>query len=320
MNRAEALAKTLETLAEELDPTESELVILDSSLDDSTERLLERVRAALPPITYCRAPAEGIDLAYIKATELARGEYCWLFTDDDWVLPGAYAAIRAALAEGPDCVVVNYENRDAAMSVPLTSRFGETAGRRYRADQFSDFAAETLIAGSYVASLIVRRTEWHAKRDDRFLGSEFAHVWRVFHAPFPGPTALVSHCCIAVRTGVSGWFPRSFKVWLIDWPKLVWSVSALDERAKRRITTREPWREPSRLIRLRAIGGFQRADYERWMKPHQLGWRLRCLSWLLVRTPVSWVNRVALAYLRWLKPQSTFFQAELAGFTESNAR
>jgi glycosyltransferase involved in cell wall biosynthesis len=270
MNRAVPFAETLKTLARELDSADSELVILDSSSDDSTERLLERMRADLPPVIYLRAPAEGIDLAYIKVAEMARGEYCWFFTDDDGMLPGAYSAVRSALLGDPDCVVLNFENRDVTMSVSLARTFGETAGRRYRADEFSAFAADTLRAGSYVASLVVRRTVWQGKRDDLFVGTEFAHVRRIYHAPFAGSTALVSHRCIAARTGVSCWSERAFQVWLVDWPRLVWRLSAIDETAKQRVIAREPWREPNRLIRIRATGGFHRADYERWMKPQQL--------------------------------------------------
>ncbi|MCC5022924.1 MAG: hypothetical protein J6386_09080 [Candidatus Synoicihabitans palmerolidicus] len=56
MNRAAVIGETLARIAQNVDSTDVELVILDSSPDDGTEKVLRSLEHRLPPLTYRRQP------------------------------------------------------------------------------------------------------------------------------------------------------------------------------------------------------------------------------------------------------------------------
>lgn len=316
MNRPDTIGETLATIAGQIDGA-VEIVIVDGSAGDATERVVEDWRSRLPALRYERRPPQGIDRDYARTLELARGEYCWTFTDDDWLLPGALAAVRRALAAGPDCVVANFEYRNPAMrEVLLANYLGFDEDRSYAPGEFAAFAHDTLFAASFIASLVVRRSLWAARDGTEFYGTEFAHVARIYQAPIPGRMAAVGRRCIAARLGVSEWSKRGFRIWAIDWPRIVWSLPGLDDATREKATAREPWRSVKRLVRLRAIGSFSAADYDRWLRPQPLGGRLRAAAWVLSRLPPGLVGTLALAYVRRFRPHIGLYRAELEGATQ----
>lgn len=313
MNRAGDLADTLGSLAREADAT-AEVVIIDGSADDATQAVVERFRARLPELHYRRLPPAGIDRDYARAVSEARGEYCWLFTDDDWLLPGVFAAVTRALEPAPDCIVVNVEYRDASMRrVALTNCLGFDDDRAYGRGEYARFVRDALPTLHYLGSLVVRRELWMARHDTAFVGTYFAHVGRLFQQPLEGATAIVGRPGIATRIGVSSWSDHGFEIWMINWPTLVWHLPGIDEAARMKSTPREPWRDLKRLVRLRATGGFGRQDYERWIRPARPGTWLRTWSWLLCRAPVGLVNVAARFYVRCFRPHMRIYELELEG-------
>ena len=96
-NRAAYLRELLESIAAQIAP-EVEVVISDDGSTDQTSAVVESFRARLPRLTYERVdPPLLYDRNLLHAVALARGEYCWLFGDDDRLEPGAVAAIIHAL-------------------------------------------------------------------------------------------------------------------------------------------------------------------------------------------------------------------------------
>ena len=95
-NRAEYIGKTLESIIPQL-TDEVEIVIADGASTDNTSRVVKHYAEACKQINYIQLPSKGgVDQDYCKAVELANGEYCWLFTDDDLIQP---MAISTALNE-----------------------------------------------------------------------------------------------------------------------------------------------------------------------------------------------------------------------------
>lgn len=101
-NRAEFLRTFLESLAAQITP-EIEVVISDDGSTDATGAVVEEFRARLPQLTYERVdPPLLYDRNLLHAVALARGQYCWLFGDDDRLEPGTLAAVREALRRDPE--------------------------------------------------------------------------------------------------------------------------------------------------------------------------------------------------------------------------
>lgn len=100
------IAPCLETIAAQMD-TRHELVVIDDGSRDATAALAAQVQAAHPAlaIRIVSQANAGIAGARNRALAEARGDYVQWVDADDLLLPGALAAIGAALeAQRPDVV------------------------------------------------------------------------------------------------------------------------------------------------------------------------------------------------------------------------
>jgi glycosyltransferase involved in cell wall biosynthesis len=86
-----------------------ELVVVDDGHEDYTPVLAShRTRH---PITYERLPPDPgrtLGAARNVSLELARGDYCVQWDDDEWYHPARLAVQMAAIADGADAVVLKY--------------------------------------------------------------------------------------------------------------------------------------------------------------------------------------------------------------------
>ena len=94
-NRAAYIGVTLDSIISQL-TDDVELLVVDGASTDSTEEVLHTYIKKSNRIRYIRLAAKGgVDQDYDKSIEFARGEWCWLFTDDDLLKPGAIAAVKS---------------------------------------------------------------------------------------------------------------------------------------------------------------------------------------------------------------------------------
>src|SRR4030042_4622527 len=99
-NRGQFIGETLDSIVPQL-ADDVELLVVDGASTDNTENVVRRYIDRDFRVRYVRLPAKGgVDQDYCRAAELARGDFCWLFTDDDLLKPGAVAAVKAAINEG----------------------------------------------------------------------------------------------------------------------------------------------------------------------------------------------------------------------------
>ncbi|MCC5022925.1 MAG: hypothetical protein J6386_09085 [Candidatus Synoicihabitans palmerolidicus] len=172
---------------------------------------------------------------------------------------------------------------------------------------------DTLFGAAYIGSFVVRRSLWLEREAlaAPHYGTDFAHVVRLYGQPMTGSTAVIGPPGTMVRLGVSLWMQRGFKVWAITWSGVVWALPAVTDAARERATSREPWRQLFLLVRMRVIGSFSSADYQRWVRPQQLSPRFRFIAWLISHTPSLFVNRLASLFLRLFRPDRRYFRAEI---------
>ncbi len=311
MNRGDVIGQTLESIASQL-PVPDELVIVDGSSDDSTERVVESYRGKLPALRYVRQKPAGVDRDYAAAVELSSGEYCWLFTDDDLLKPGSVLAVLKALADAPDCVIVNAEVRDTTMANLLEARrlaFNED--RSYRPDRFDDFARDTLAYLTFIGGVVVRRALWDARKKEPFFGTEFIHVGVLFSERPVRTLRVLAEPHISIRYGVGQWTRRAFRIWMVNWPMLVWSLGGISSAAKNAVTPEEPWRNFKELVLLRAKGALSFAQYKEHLaaRPMPLPFRFQVI--LLCLTPKGVVNWLARQYLARRRPDAKALMLDL---------
>ncbi len=123
-----------------------------------------------------------------KSVELARGEYCWLFSADDVMSEGALERILRKIRSGKDLYLCGFTRCTIDMKpigrhpiLIFTSDvefdLGSVSDRR----AYFSSALTTTAFFSYMSSLVVRRTGGIPRaRTDSFMGSCWGHVARIF--------------------------------------------------------------------------------------------------------------------------------------------
>jgi glycosyltransferase involved in cell wall biosynthesis len=311
-NRAEFLGETLDNILSQA-TAEVEVVVVDGASTDGTERLVRERQARSAQLRYLRLPVNGgFDQDYDRAVEFARGDYCWLMSDDDLLKPGAVANVLQAISDNHDLVVVNFEvwNKDYTQRVlPIFQPLPED--RLYAPTDSQSLFAELGSLLTYIGAVIIKRRLWLGRDKASYFGTLFVHVGVIFQAPLAGSAFVIAQPQVATRYGNASWAARHFEIWMFKWPNLVWSFSAYTHAAKRQVIPREPWHNLKLLLMNRAIGVFSMKEYSRLLAPRLKSKRERWTMGLIARSPGVILNLAYMAYLSLLRQDGRFLLADL---------
>jgi glycosyltransferase involved in cell wall biosynthesis len=286
-NRALFIGRTLDSIIDQIQPG-VELLIVDGASPDATREVIAEYIGKSVNIRYYREDFNsGVDGDYEKAVSYARGDYCWLMTDDDLLKPGAVQIVLDAIDGDPDLVVLNSEVRNADLSTVLTPRFIQLKHDKvYCSKDMDTLFEETAGALSFIGCVVIRRAVWQARNRERYLGTLFIHVGVVFQAPALDAVRVVAEPLIAIRYGNAMWTSRGFEIWMFKWPELLWSFTQIAQASRGVVSKREPWRQLRKLLLYRAIGGYDHAEYRRSIECRVSGaraWISKCIAILPAR-------------------------------------
>ncbi len=294
--RGQFIGETLDSILVQMEPG-LEIVVVDGASPDDTPEVMARYAAAHPEIRYFRESVNsGVDADFDKAVGYAKGQFCWLMTDDDLLRPGAVAAVLSALGGEDDLVIVNAEVRSVDLSELFEKqRLAFDADKVYRAADREAFFRETAAYLSFIGCVVIRRTCWMARERVAYYGSLFIHVGVIFQNPPITNVRVIAEPQIVIRYGNAMWTSRSFEVWMFKWPGLVWSFSDFSEEAKRKVCRREPWRSAKALFHNRALGAYSSAEFKKFWQG-DVGKLERMVAYLLSVFPASLANLVMVTY------------------------
>ena len=306
-NRAGFIGETMESIIPQL-TDDVELLVVDGASTDRTESVVRGYADLDPRIRYVRLSCKGgVDQDYCKSVELARGEFCWLFTDDDLLKPGAVAAVKTAIVQGNCLIVVNAEVRDNELSAVLNpGKIAASTDRMYASDQMEELCADAMSHLSFIGAVVIRRDIWLSRDRERYFGTEFVHVGVIFQDRLPGPTLVIAKPYICIRYGNGQWKSRGFEIWMMKWPKLVWSFGHISDTAKRSVVRQNPWSNLAILIFERGIGAYSLKHYHAHLSelPVSRAWKL-CAS-LISGLPEKPLASLLYLFCRCLFPDKMF--------------
>ena len=303
-NRAGFIGETLDSILPQMDD-DVELLVVDGASTDNTEDVVRKFAQKESRIRYVRLSAKGgVDQDYDKSVELARGEYCWFFTDDDLLKPEAVAAVKEAINKGYDLVVVNAEVRDRELSVILgRRRIIMQDNKAYAPSNMEHLFIDALDYLSFIGGVVIRRSIWLSRERELYFGTEFVHVGVIFQKPLPGPALIIAEPYVIIRFGNGQWTSRSFDIWMFKWPKLVWSFKDISDGAKRSVTRRDPWRNFKKLIIQRSEGGYNVKSYHKYFSTLRVNVLWKFCAWLIACFPINIIVGFHYLYSR-RKPES----------------
>lgn len=209
-NRGDLLRQTLDVLLPQLEGRDVELLISDNASTDNTPTIVHSLKARHPFIRYHRQSENvGLDNNTLASIATARGEYCWLCSDDDIPLPGSFAKIEDTLRQySPNLIYLHHEgyleNEDFRV---VYSRIADTEDVVYHDGEL--MLRHHLL--NHLSSIVVRRSAaiqfFDAVGEHNALGLERGYSLIV--APYialktQGPFVYVGRLCVAVRNPLNG--------------------------------------------------------------------------------------------------------------------
>jgi abequosyltransferase len=298
-NRARYIGATLDSIIPQL-TGETELVVVDGASTDDTETVLRAYVKRCPALRYIRlAEKGGVDRDYDLGVQSARGDYCWLFTDDDLLRDGAITAILNAIEHDHDVIIVNYDVWNQDFSRLLQARtIAADCDRVYAPGDDERFFGDIAPALTFIGSVILRRSLWLARRRAPYYGTEFIHIGALFQARLAGSEFVIAKPYVSIRYGNASWTGRTFAIWMFKWPALIWSFTAYSETARAAVSPREPWRNLRILFSYRATGAYSTTEYKRYLIERRTSswWQLRARA--IAALPGMIANVAWLEYLK----------------------
>jgi abequosyltransferase len=171
LNRAVFLKETLENVISEAGDN-VEIVIVDGASTDNTTEMVQKLNEKFANIVYYRGETNmGVDRDMAKTIELARGDYCWMLSDDDLLKPGAINRILKEIESGCEIYLCNVTACSLTMK-PIYDNYWlsrEVKDRVFNLHEKSEMIQYCNDANSigaffsYMSSIILRREEWNKK-------------------------------------------------------------------------------------------------------------------------------------------------------------
>ncbi len=187
-NRAEFIGQTLDSILSQIND-DVEVVVSDNCSNDNTSGIVKKYININQNIKYCRNDTNlGADRNYLKAVEIASGDYCWLFGSDDIMKKDAISKLLVELASGYDLFLCGFTLCDRIMhpiadhhiskiKSSVVLNLSDTLQRKY----YFQNALTTTAFFSFIGSIIVKKSKWDSiKIEDEFVGSLWVHTAKCF--------------------------------------------------------------------------------------------------------------------------------------------
>lgn len=188
-NRAEYLQATLENIFDNIS-SNIEVVIYDGASTDNTAQLLYEWSLKHVNLTYFIADKNGgVDKDIENVVSLARSEYCWLMSSDDYITPNSIDKILEILTEySPKVLLFDRINCDKHMRPISEEKWLDLDNKLNVYDFRKSEGLETYLKTvrnlggifSYMSSIVVKKSAWMKYTGDpTLIGTNYNHVGNI---------------------------------------------------------------------------------------------------------------------------------------------
>lgn len=194
-NRASFIGKTIQSIiasAQGIDGVE--IAISDNASTDNTKEIVESYRHQFSNITYfCWEENMGADRNYLKAVEIASGEYCWLMGSDDKIKQGSIQYLLNGFKKFQKASVFLFGrvNMDYDLRSKIFDEQWITTNQEYsefnfnEIESFANYCQKANSLGalfSYLSSIVIKKDNWSKIiYNDIFTGSLYSHVFVIMN-------------------------------------------------------------------------------------------------------------------------------------------
>ena len=130
-----------------------------------------------------------------------------------------------------------------------------------------DFFVQSADYLSFIGCVVIEKEEWIARNKEKYFGTEFIHVGVIFQRYFLKKQLIASYPYIKIRLGNSQWYGRAFKIWIYNWPNLIWSFNQFSDKSKSNIIPKYQTDQFFKLLYFRALGVYTFDDFKKFKFP-----------------------------------------------------
>ena len=168
-NRAGFIGETLESIISQAGDS-VEIVIVDGASTDNTMEVVQRYKKKFAKLVYYRGEENmGFNRDMAKCIELARGEYCWIFSDDDLLMPGAIKRMLKEIESACEIYLCNITACNLSMRPYkelswLRVDVKDRVFNLHKKDELIEYCNKANSIGalfSYWSSIVLRREDWN---------------------------------------------------------------------------------------------------------------------------------------------------------------
>lgn len=189
LNRGYVISDCLSSIYNQgIDLNLFEIVVVDGGSGDCTEIVLNSFISKYENIKYIKSQnSRGIGADLLEAIHQACGKYCWLFSDDDALAPGALEAVIAEFNKLNfvyASVITNYKSYDKSLKhgIETASAIADNDPRKNREFLSSSecFKALGMHVG-YISTMVLKRAELIASLDLHLMECHVLSPWIIVY-------------------------------------------------------------------------------------------------------------------------------------------
>ena len=173
-NGASTLEETLDSVTSQLEYG-VDILISDNASTDVTADIVRKYQATYPQIRYRRNDKNlGMGPNFNLAVQHAQGEYVWLFSDDDTMVPGAIRTVLSVINSHRQlaAIYVNWSTMDSPGAPPNKPAIALESDKL--CEDHNTFISTVRLNAVLLSSLVVKADLWRNSNSESYTGSVWA--------------------------------------------------------------------------------------------------------------------------------------------------
>jgi len=163
---------------------EVEIVISDNASTDQTPEIIRGYQNKYPFIKYfCNEENVGPDRNYDLAVRRAKGEFVWLFSDDDRIRDGGIRRVIEVINKHPNIAAI-FVNSEHVICLNCSEDCLSLSG--------DDFFSKTRFKNGLVSSNVIKKAEWERVDTYKYFYTNWIHMGVLIEAVSKTPGFIIS--------------------------------------------------------------------------------------------------------------------------------
>lgn len=291
------------------------LIISDNTLNPDIKNLYKNEYSKNKYIRYFSSKKYNcLDSNVNRSIELATGKYAWVFGDDDILVTGILKKIIKFLkTKNPNLLVCN-SKAFSEVGIVESTRMPKNKNFLYGKNDNDKFLIDMGGYLTYVGAIIVNKQLWIENYKKSKIGSFFAHIDCIASIKNNREVHYFAMPAIKMRLGSQTWLNKSFQIWYVFYPEIIWGLENYSFNAKQKVIPRRPLNSIKLMLAARAYGRIDLQIFKKYILKSQKVFAInKFIILIIVILPSKFFSKIYLFYIYIFKKKQTInFSPKLA--------